>query len=561
MENAEGEPREVEEPPVEVEKQQEQLRVVEALEPREEDAASPGHGSASSTTSKHEQLEDEMLQQQPSDMTTHAGFGAELSVVSAMTFDEAGITQFLDMGDLDDGTHFERDLQQWLALKEEEVKRMAEQLAEVEACRGQQAQEFAAEIEQLKQRHLDEIKHALAVSAGAQEELKNTEARHKEELECALTEAENKHREVVEALKAQLEQRKNQETRESGEQGSLIPRLSPQLSPRGQRELRLQSERLTRQHRSELKAQEQKLRSEMALENDALQSRLEEEFTAKLAEAITESALKNAAQVEQISRELRLEKQRALAQLEEEQKERLTQEVDRLSEEHREAVEACKAELESARSEYQARIAAVEETLQHECEERQMESGFHKEREDWEEREEKLRAEMETKYHKQMEVVRHECDREREAALETLQGALEGGLQTELRRADELHKQALAEQRAQLQTDFEVKLATSHEKIQSLQAEMQRIGQQDEVRVQEAVAQISKEEAAKFEKMSETLQEVHRAELVVLETERKEERRRHQEEVEKLREELETKLNRELKQVRYLHLDFHLSTR
>ena len=69
--------------------------------------------------------------------------------------------------------------------------------------------------------------------------------------------------------------------------------------------------------------------------------RLEEEFTAKLADAVTDSALKNAAQVEEISQELRLEKQRAVEELEREQEEKHRQEMARLSQERQEAVEAC----------------------------------------------------------------------------------------------------------------------------------------------------------------------------------------------------------------------------
>ena len=48
---------------------------------------------------------------------------------------------------------------------------------------------------------------------------------------------------------------------------------------------------------------------------------------------MTDSALNNAAQVEEISRELRLEKQRAVEELEREQEERHRQEMARLYQE------------------------------------------------------------------------------------------------------------------------------------------------------------------------------------------------------------------------------------
>ena len=545
MENVEQVPHEeamVGEEPLETEQQQQQEEVFEAFGPLEEGAIySLGDGSASGIAPEQQEgMEDAM---EPSTVdTTHAGCAAEVSVVSGVTLDEAGITQFLEVGDIDEGAHFERDLQQWLALKEEEAKNMAAQLVEVESHRHQQAQEFAAEIEQLKQQHSEEIENALAASTEAQEELKNAEAKYKEELERALAESESKHREEVEFLRAQLEKETEVEGRESIEkEGSLIPRQSPQLSPRGQKELRLQRERLSRQHRSELKAQEQKLRGEFALQSEALQSRLEEEFTANLAEAVTDSALKNAAQVEEISRDLRLEKQRAVEELEREQEERHRQEMARLSQERQEAVEACKAELESARAEYQGRVSVIEEAMGSEREKETLSEG-----EEWKEREETLRGEMEAKYLERVEEIRRECARDKEASLETLRRALEGGLHTELRRAQDIHKQTLVEQRAQLQTDFEGQLLAAHETIQTLQGELLRVGQQEGVNVEEAMAQAAEEQAVKYEEMSAKLREVHRAELVALEAG---ERGRHQEEVESLREDFETRLHQELEEV------------
>ena len=530
------------EQPVETEAQQYQEQVVEALGALEENG-SLGDGSPSRTIPEGHILEDEEAEEPTADTTAGVGYAPEISAISGVTLDEAGITQFLEVGDLEEGNHFETDLQQWLALKEEVVRNMAAQLAEVEARRQTQAQEFAGEIEQLKQQHSGEVQSALAVSAEAQEELKRVESMHREELEHALVESENKHREEMQALRAKLETKANVESGEasSGEQQvSLIPRLSPQLSPRAQRELKLQRERLSRQHQSELKSQEQKLCSEFTLQSEALQSRLEEEYTAKLAEAVTESALKNAAQVEEISRELRLEKQRALEQVEREGEERRRQEAARLSEERREAVEACKAELESVRAEYTGRILALEEALENQQGEGPTEAKEDREGEEWEEKEEKLRREMEAKYWERVEDIRRECNKDKEAALETLRGALEGGLQTELRRAHELHTQALVEQRAQLTAEFEQKVSTADEIIQTLEAELQRVG---EVKVEAAVEQVVKEQEVKMKEMSERLREAHRAELVA----EREERGRHQEEVEKLR---ETRLHQELEEVR-----------
>ena len=267
--------------------------------------------------------------------------------------------------------------------------------------------------------------------------------------------------------------------------------------------------------------------------------RLEEEFTAILAEAVTDSALKNAAQVEEISQELRLE------ELEREQEEKHRQEMARLSQERQEAVEACKVELESARAEYQGMVSALEEAFGSEREKEtlsEVDKG-----EEWKEREETLRGEMEAKYLEQVEEIRQECTRDKEAALETLRRALEGGLQTELRRAQDIHKQALVVQREQLQTDFEGQLLAAQETIQTLQAELQREGQREGVNIEEVMAKAVKEQAVKNEEM---LREVHQAGVVALEAEREEERGRHQEEVERLREDFDTRLHQELEEVR-----------
>ena len=146
----------VREEPLETEQQQQQEEVLEDIGPLKEGAVSVEDGSASGTALEQQEGLEGALE--PSTMDrTHAGCAAEVSVVSGVTLDEAGITQFLEVGDIDEGTQFERDLQQWLALKEEEVKNMAAQLVEVETHRQQQAQEFAAEIEQLKQCHSEEM--------------------------------------------------------------------------------------------------------------------------------------------------------------------------------------------------------------------------------------------------------------------------------------------------------------------------------------------------------------------------------------------------------------------
>ena len=430
-----------------------------------------------------------------------------------------------------DEAHSEGELQEWVAMKEEEVDKMAAQLADIEASRQQQAEEFTAEIELLKSQHSAEIERALAGSVGVQEQFRNLEIQHNEQMERALSESEEKHKEELQTLRIELENSNSAE-------GSLIPRLGPQLSPIAQKELRLQRERLQRQHSSELKSQERALRSELTLESEGLQSRLEEEFTAKLAEAVTESALKNAAQVEEISVQLRQERQSAVAQLEEEQEERRRQEVARLAEERREALETCRREFESARSEYESRISALEAALASEREKQ----GVGREEGEWVEREERIRVELESECRQRVEETMEECDTEKEAALSRLREALEDRLQEELRNSHELHKQELIEHRTQLQAVFE---ESAQEKVDSLQRELQRLGQQQEVMVREAV----KQGVSECDEVSEKLQAVHRAELVAVETEREAERGRHQEEMERLREELETRLHQELEQV------------
>ncbi|CAI8051062.1 hypothetical protein GBAR_LOCUS27993 [Geodia barretti] len=64
------------------------------------------------------------------------------------------------------------------------------------------------------------------------------------------------------------------------------------------------------------------------------------------------------------------------------------------------------------------------------------------------------------------------------------------------------------------------------------------------------MAKAAKEQAVKYEEM---LREVHQAGVVALEAEREEERGRHQEEVERLREDFDTRLHQELEELTQSH--------
>ena len=461
-----------------------------------------------------------------------------------------------------ESSNFEQELQHQLVLKEEEVTRVFEakfaelearnaaQLEAIEANRQQQAAEFTAEIERLKQQHVEEVKNALNTSTHAQEQLQAVKEKHAEEVELIRAEREKEHAKEIQSLRAELEQlhTKMKVEGESDKWQSLLPQSNPQHSPQMQKEIRLLKERLQRQHQCELKAQDQKLRSELSLERDALQAKLEEEYTGKLAKALTESALKNATQVEEISQQLRLEKQRAVSLLEKEQETRREQEVTRSAEERREALEACRMEFELARKEYQSKIAELEMALARESEGKvAVLSQQHQE--DWAEREDRLRGDMELECRQQVKEARTECEREKEEALVNLREALEERLQVELRAAHEMHQQAMRENQAQLQANYEKELATVHMNAQPVSSEPRQDGQYMDARIETIRAEMVKEHKAKFQEMTEKLQALHQAEVAGLQREREAENGRHQEEVERVREEMEARLHRELEQV------------
>ena len=69
-----------------------------------------------------------------------------------------------------------------------------------------------------------------------------------------------------------------------------------------------------------------------------------------------------------------------------------------------------------SRAEYQGRISALEEAMGSENE-KETQSEVDK-REEWKEREETLRCEMEAKYLEQVEEIQQECTRDKEAALD-----------------------------------------------------------------------------------------------------------------------------------------------
>ena len=391
----------------------------------------------------------------------------------ASSFLEANETPsavYVDVGSIDFG-EFEKELQRQLALREEEIMKLTSQIEELEAGRQQDVEELAAEIERIKDITAKEVKSARSACEQAQEELKILQARMNVELDDDCSE----------------------------KWGSVVPQQFPELSSQT-KELSLQKERLQRQHSCELKAQEQRLRSEFRLGNESLQSRLEEEYTAKLAKVVTDSAVKNATHVEQISQQLRLEKQRAVAQIEEEKEACYKKDMARQADEYREAYQA---EFESAGKSYESKIAELELEMANECDKAVV---------DLLKLEEKVRGEMGEEFSKKVQA---ECA-QKETALINLRGALENQLQTELTNADKIHRQSLVKQRMQLQAEFEKELGTLKEsQVQSVMP-------------------------------VEKLQAIHKAELGAIQR-AGEDNCRHQEEV---KEKMELRLHQELQQVR-----------
>lgn len=464
---------------------------------------------------------------------------------------------------VDGNLYSEQELQQQLLLKEEELTcaferklseneiKWAAQLQAVETSRQNQTSEFAAEIERLKLLYSEEVENALVATRQAQEELARLRANHAKEIECTLAESEKAHVAELQVLRAEIEQlcterdsKKQEDSKEAWE--SLVPKLSPQLSPQLQKELRLQKERLQRLHRCDLKAQEQKLCNELSLENDILQAKLEEEYTRKLAKVLTESALKNASQVEQISQQLRAEKQKALSRLEEEQAARHEQEVASLLEERKEAMEACRKELELARAEYQSKIAELETALATE-KEKKMEALREQNKGEWEVR---LREEVEVECRRRVEEVRAECDREKEEVLMSQRQALEERLETELRAAHQMHEDALRQNQTQLQSLYDKELAAVKESMHTIPLSPQ---EDKESQIETIRTEMLTEHTAKLQQITEKLQAVHQAELVAIQQEREIEGVRHQEEMERVREEVEARFHQELEQVSRLH--------
>lgn len=479
----------------------------------------------------------------------------ELDSVIASSFPDPNETPsalFLDVGNIDSGG-FEQELEHQLVLREEEIIKLTAKIKELESSQQQQAEEFAAESEQWKHKNAEAVENALSASAQAQEELEALKVKHAKDVERVSVECEKKHAVEVHELRTELENIKSKlELEKHGKHGgqweSLVPKHSPQLSPQMNKELGIQRERLQRQHRCELKAQEQKLCNELSLQTEMLQSRLEEEYTAKLAKLVTESALKNAIQVDQISQQLRLEKQRAVSQLKEEQETQYRNDVARLADERKEAVETCRAEFESARAGYQSKITELEVALASERE-KQMAAPLEQDQ-SWVDQEERLRGELTEVFKQHLENVQTECAQEKETALVNLREALENQLQTELRNAHKIHKQSLIEQRSQLQEEFAKELASVQRHADELQSQLQNSRQQDGA--QEGNIEAIREQLVKENmiKLNQKLQAVHEAKLLTVQAEKEADCGRHQEETDKIREELEARLHEEMQQVR-----------
>ena len=482
----------------------------------------------------------------------------ELHSIIASSFPDHNETPsafFLDVGDVDSGG-FEQELQHQLNLREEEIIRLTAKIKELEFTQQEQVERFTAEIEELKHKNAEAVEGALSSSMQAQEELEALRVKNVKDMDDMLVECEEKHAEKVHELRTELESVKSElELEKHGKHSdkweSLVPKHSPHLSPQMKKELRLQRERLQRQHRCELKAQEQKLCSELSLQTEMLQSKLEEEYTVKLAKLVTESALKNASQVDQISQQLRLEKQRAVSQLKEEQEEQYRKDAARLADERREAVETCRAEFESARAGYQSKIEELEIALASERE-KQMATPLEQDqgRVDVEQ---KLQGELTEVFKQQLEKVQTECAQDKETCLMHLREALENQLQTELRNAQEIHKQSLIEQQSQLQETFAKELISVQRHADELQSQLHNFRQQayvQEGNIEAIKEQLAKENMLKINQMTEKLQEVHKATILSMEAQKKADFVRHQEETDRVREEYEARLHEEMQQVR-----------
>ena len=483
--------------------------------------------SESDLTPQHQDKASKMVSTQKQDVKHHLRSEYEVKLLSLQGEVET-LQEKLQLEHVSLEANFQQRLEEDALVKE---SRHREEVASIKADLEQRMREADQQHAQEVERLTREL-HRQQESEDAHRELLQA---HEQEKAKILAQHERDMQEIKAVYSMQLQ------AAASYDPTSLSGPESDQHAQYLHKELELQRQRMERQHESDLKLLEQTLRDESLIDQERLRARLEEEHTEQLAQVHTDSALKNVVQIEQISQQLLAEKQRALSELEADLEARHQQRVDRVKEVCEERVGQWQSEVESARSQYQSKLAELEAAMARECES-QLAAVRERQSKSWSEQEERLRQE----HQQHVDEVVADCSREKKEALDHLRMAMEEARELERVATRERHNQNTEQLRRELESAHQRELVAVQENSQHSHSTMR---EQHAQQLEEMRQKLLTESSTHLQAVTEELQAVHRTELASIQSEREVEAETQQERMTQLREELEEKHQLDIEQV------------
>ena len=414
-------------------------------------------------------------------------------------------------------------------------------------------QEYEQKIHELELAHLQHInqlsdeygqkEHELiALHEDKYQELLSTHEEEKQVLiqkyECEISEVELTHSRRLLELR--------DEVKEASE------RASKSFTEELEMELDAQRDKLEQQHRLDLSLLETKLRNEFSLERVKMRSDFEDTQCDVIARTQSESALRYAVKLEDITRQLQEEKANALKEqkkaleakfrddlerLKDQDKTGMVQELHSMSVEHQNALAAQEAELTTN---FEAKMAELELKMTGERKTQLTLLKEHYEQE-WVKYKGQIQEQVESEQMKHTEELLAECKRESEIELQALQDELcEVKSQSHDVESLKAHYEAELEAiKAQHDTELEAVKAQSEAEF--------------DAKMEDARKKLIKEHMSKFKEVTDKLQQVHQSELESLRQEKHDLESQHLHELELLREELDARRQDDLSELVSTH--------
>ena len=328
-------------------------------------------------------------------------------------------------------------------------------------------------------------------------------------------------------------------------------RASKSFTEELEMELDAQRVKLEQQHRLDLSLLETKLRNEFSLERVKMRSDFEDTQCDVIARTQSESALRHAVKLEDITRQLQEEKANALKEqkkalevkfrdnlerLKDQDKTGMVQELHSMSMEHQNALAAQEAELTTH---FEAKMTELELQM---AGERKTQLTLLKEHyeQEWVKYKGQVQEQVESEQMKHTEDLLAECKRERDTELQALQDEL-CKIKSQSKDVESLkaHYEAeLEAMKAQCDAELEAMKAQCDAELEAMKAQSEA---EIDAKMEDARKKLIKEHMGKFKEVTDKLQQVHQSELESLRQEKDDLESQHLRELELLREELDAR--------------------